>query len=336
VEPEPPPITIVDPNLSGGPDLITSGDERDPWRPTRRQRRIALVALAVVAVVTGATGIVGNVRAARSADQAAVASLHLAAVDGPDDLEPQGSVLVLVRNDGPHQVRLLSARLLAPGYAEQQLHEVIGPIGAVLIQLPDTAVCGPALLREPAELIRLRLRTYRGQVITRDVRLGPGAHRAVNHAARERCGYLPADEAFGFGVQSVERRGKQVVIRALVHDDSVLPLVLMRLAPAPGLEIEVWPRLPLQLPVQTSAQRITHFVELTLRVTVSGCPSFFSDPSSSTRVDLGTFVRGWVSRDPDVYEVPIPLVEPEVSGYPTVPDALLGLLEKSCSGIVIY
>lgn len=326
MEPEPPPITVVDPRLPGSTDLLLRGDDREPWRPTPRQKRVALAAAAVIAVVAGASYAADRARAGRRADRAALSTVRLwtdSLADGPG---PAGSIPLSLRNDGPSPVRVLAARLLAPGYDELALDDLVQPGESLAFDVTDAAPCGPQLVDEPAEAIRVRVRTHRGQITTRDVPLGPAAFTAVNHPARERCGYLGADESFAFEVESLELRGRAVVAHATVHDDSVLPLELRRVVAIPGLAVDVSPTTPLRLPPQTgTTDRVMHFVPLTLRLRVVDCSAFFSGPAFG----LDRLVHGWVVRGDSIFEVPIPLVTPDSREQP-VPIALIRLLVRSC------
>jgi hypothetical protein len=330
VEPAPPPITIVDPHAppSYATELLEAGDDREPFAWTPRRRYVALTAVTVATLVAGVASAVDMVREGHRLDRASVKAVQLHADAALEASAPAAEVQLSVRNDGPTAVRLLSARLLAPGYAEQPLSGVVGVGESVVVHLPDEVPCGPSLLKTPVEVLRLRVRTDRAQVVTRELTLGPSAYIAVNHPARERCGYLPPDEAFTFGVQSLQRQGHEVVVTALLHDESVLPLTLVRVAAVPGLEVVVSPRLPLHLPPQSGAQRRSHFVSVELRIRVTNCSAFFSAPGLTFLADRG-LVRGWVAHDASIWEVPIDMSEPEV-GFSPVPDVFFELLQDGC------
>jgi hypothetical protein len=330
VEPTPPPITIVDPHASPAytTELLAGGDEREPFQWTPRRRYVALTAVTVATLVAGVASAVDMVREGHRLDRASVTAVQLYADAAVEGSAPAAEVQLSLRNDGPTAVRLVSARLVAPGYGEQPLSDVLGAGESVVLHLPDQAPCGPALLAQPVETLRLQVRTDRAQVATREITLGPSAYIAVNHPARERCGYLPPDEAFSFGVQSMHRKGHEVVVKALVHDESVLPLTLVRVAAVPGLEVVVSPRLPLALPPQTGAQRKSHFVAVELHLRVANCSAFFSAPGLAFLADRG-LVRGWVTHDASIWEVPIDMSEPEV-GFSPVPDVFFELLQDGC------
>jgi len=329
VEPAPPPITIVDPHAPpSATEMLVAGDEREPFEWTPRRRYVALTAVTVATLVAGVASAADMVGDGHRRDRASIAAVRLYADAAVEATAPAAEVQLSLRNDGPSAVRLLSARLVAPGYGEQRLTGVVAAGESVVLHLPDEVPCGPKLLTEPVEVLRVRVRTDRQQVTTQELTLGPSAYIAVNHPARERCGYLPPDEAFTFGVQSLQRRGHQVLVKALVHDESVLPLILVRVAAVPGLEVEVAPRLPLRLPPQTGPERTSHFVPVTLRVRVANCSAFFSAPGLTFLADRG-LVRGWVAHDASIWEVPIDMSEPEV-GFSPVPDVFFELLQDSC------
>jgi hypothetical protein len=302
VEREPPPITITNPAAPAGGDVLGA----DPWRPSPRQKRIALTVAAVLVVVGGSAAAVGTVQHDRAADRAALRALRLATEPAPDTgTVPAGYVRVGLRNDGPAMVRLLGAQLVPGGYDEAQLAEALPAGGATTLGFQDTAPCGPALLTHPPTAVRVRLRTVRGSVVTREVTLGPGAAVDVTHRTQERCGYLPAGEAFQLGLTSVSVQDGTVVARGTVYDDGVLPLTLLRLREMPGLSLSVTPALPLVLPPQPAPGTVTHTVQLTLRLRVARCDLFLSALGFPQVQGVQQVVRGWVRRDGVDTEVPV-------------------------------
>jgi len=335
VEREPPPITITNPATPAGGDVVGA----EPWRPSPGQKRVALVVAAVLVVVGGTAAAVRGARRDSTADRAVLAAVRLAADDSPDiDLVPDGYVRMGVRNDGPGVVTLLGARLLPGGYGDARMHEELDPQGVVSVVFRDSARCGPALLTHPPTAVRVRLRTSRGTVTTRELTLSPGAFDAVTRPPRERCGYLLAGEAFDLGFTSVTLEHGTVVARATVHDNGVLPLTLQRLREAPGLSLTVSPALPLVLPPQPRPDTVTNTVEVTLRLRVTRCDIFLSAigyPQVGGGVQL---VRGWVRRDGVDTEVPVLMAgaaPPTGSSRPPAQASVLGDLLDRCRSFVI-
>ena len=335
MEPEPPPITITDPRAPAGEDVLGA----EPWTLSPRHRRIALVTTVVLVLLGGAALAVAGVRHDRAADRAALAAVQLA-TDVSSDGPPQGYVGVALRNDGPDAVRLLSARLVPGGYDETALHEQLPSGGLATVEFEDAAPCGPALLSHPPSAVRVRLRTVRGTVVTRELALSPGPYHDATHAAQERCGYLPAEEAFQLAVTSVSVHGPAVVLRATAYDDSVLPLTLLRLREAPGLSLSVTPALPLPLPPQPAAGRVRHVVTLTLRLRVSRCDLFLSALGYPQVQGVQQVVRGWVRRAGVDTEVPVldaggaqPPTNVDVP--PGDPALVLGHLLTRCPSLVV-
>jgi hypothetical protein len=337
VEREPPPITITNPAAPAGGDVLGA----DPWRPSPEQKRVALVVAAVLVVVGGTGAAVGTVQHDRAADRAALRALRLVTDVAPDTgIVPQGFVRVGLRNDGPASVRLLSAQLVPGGYGETPAREELLPGGIATLGFRDTTPCGPALLAHPATAVRVRLRTVRGTLVTRDVRLGPGPSSDVTHGAQERCGYLPAAEAFQLGLTSVAVQGGTVVAQGTVFDESVLPLTLQRLRAMPGLSVSVTPELPLVLPPQPAPGEQVHNVDLTLRLRVTSCATFLSALGFPQVQGVQQVVRGWVRRDGVDTEVPVldaggaqPPTQFDVP--PGDPAVVLGYLLDGCRSFVI-
>lgn len=321
MEREAPPITIVDPHAqAGGGELL----DVEPWRPTERQQLLGLAVAIVVLLVGGLITATEQLRRERAAQRAAVAALALEATEAPDTgVVPAGFVRVALRNGGPDAVRLLTARLVPGGYPEVTLTRQVAAGAEVTLGFPDTAPCEP-LLTTPPDAVQLRLRTAEGTEVTRELPLSPGAYGDVNRTALERCGYLPAFEAFGFTLIAVDVEGSTVVLEALVFNDSVLPLTLDRLTHAPGLSLTTSRALPLVLPPQPGPGVLANTVPLTLRLRVTSCEVYVGT--------LGDQVlRAWVMRDASLFEVDVLGVEPTRSFRPPVdPGLVLTSLLQTC------
>jgi hypothetical protein len=259
--------------------------------------------------------------------------LRLATDVVPDtDLVPDGWVGIAVRNDGPESVRLLSARLLAAGYSPATLSATLASGGITTITFHDTTSCSPVLLTAPADSVSLQLRTARGTTLTRELALSPGAHDDVNRPARERCGYLPAEESFALTLTAVDVVGRDVVVAAKATNLSVLPLELLRLREAPGLSMQASRGMPIELPVQSTPGTTSRAVPLTLRFRVTDCDVFlktlgFPDAPQPTQ----QLLRAWVFRDSTAFELQVLTVDPARSFRPPVdPTAVLSPLLTTC------
>lgn len=327
VEKEPPPITVVDP--SRGTDVLV-------MEPEQTSRRVVLVGL-VVALLGGTAVVADTLRDDRVADRAALAAVRLLTEAPPDTgIVPAGTVRIAVRNVGPEAVRLLSARLVAPGYGEVRVDKRVPAGAAVTIGLRDTATCGPTMLATPAESVTVRLRTARGSTVTRSLPLSPTAFKEVNHAARARCGYLGAGEAFSFQATSLSDEGKTVLVAAQVVNRSLLPLTLYRFDPTPGLRISLSPSLPIDLPVQTRPDGREGSVPVVLRLQVTDCADFLRSLGYPNLGGAEDVVRGYVMRDATAYEVPVLRVDPTRSFLPRVDTSnVLTRLLRTCPTIVI-
>ena len=89
VEPEPPPITIVNPHApASATDVLVSGDEREPWRWTQRRRHVALTAVVVATLVAGVASAVDMVRENHRLDRASVDAVQLRAEAPVEELAP--------------------------------------------------------------------------------------------------------------------------------------------------------------------------------------------------------------------------------------------------------
>src|SRR4051794_10302654 len=110
----PPVITITDPSsplpLS---DVIGEEPSRPPRRLSTNQRRLAALVALIVATAYGGIWAVSRIREGHRLDREAVAELTLAVAASQ---EVGGALELTLLNSGRHPVRLLSARLEAPGY----------------------------------------------------------------------------------------------------------------------------------------------------------------------------------------------------------------------------
>jgi hypothetical protein len=317
MEHEPPPVRVVDPSL-GTTDLV--GDDR-PRRGGALAVGLVVVLLTVVALST--------LREDKAADRVAVDELRLSAAESPRS-EGSAVVRVAVRNDGPTSVQVLSARLVAEGYVSEAVDQTVAPGSRLVLSLRDSATCAPTLPAHPVEAVELLVRTQTGTTVTRSVALSPSAYREVNHTARERCGYLPADEAFSFeGVSSRLETGS-ATIRARVANGSLLPMQLSRLLPMTGLSLITEPKLPLEVPVQPKPLVVGRFVDLRLTLTVDDCSTFLQ--SYNRGAGRRELVRGWlVQEEVSVFEVPVLSVDPASCFRPVVdPEAIATHLLGAC------
>jgi hypothetical protein len=332
VDAQPPPSTIVNPHAPAGHgEVLVSGDDKDPWRPSRAQVMVALTVASIGLVVAGVTVAVNKVRTEHRLDREALAALQLVADQGFETAEGRGpdTVEVALRNESPHAVRLLSARLDADGFGALPLDSELAAGESVVLAFPNRIACSRSVLTDPADAVVVRLRTHRGQVVTRREPLSPTAFMEVNRPAQERCGYLPADEAFGFLVGSIRYVGDQVVARLQLYNNSLLPLALARLREAPGLSLELSRPLPLALPPQDEPQAITRLVDLELRLRMVSCSSFLEAAGGGDLFDL---VQAWVQREGYVVEVPLQLAPPTQEFDPF---ALHQQLVRNCSDVVV-
>lgn len=312
MEREAPPVTIVDPHApAGGGELL----DVEPWRPTERQQLLGLAVAVLVLLVGGLATATDLVRTERTERRAALAALALSAGEAPDTgTVPAGFVRVALRNGGPDAVSLLTAQLVPGGYPEVMLARQVAAGAEVTLGFPDTAPCEP-LLTTPPDAVRLQLRTTAGTEVTRELPLSPGAYGDVNRTALARCGYLPAFEAFGVTLTSVDVEGAFVVVQARVFNDSVLPLTLDRLTHAPGLSLTTSRPLPLALPPQPGPGVLANTVPLTLRLRVTSCEVYVGTLDDQV-------VRAWVLRDASLFEVDVLGMDPSRSFRPPV-DPLL-------------
>lgn len=263
MEPAPPPITIVNPNApTGTADLLDSGSDR--WRPTGRQKLLVAMAALIVALIAAGVAEIQHVHHERALDAAAIKDVSLA-VHTPADYYGDDQLLLL--NGGTLPVRVVSVALVGDGYAERQQDVAVTSGTNGQVQLSTSKNCRVAMYTEQAEQVRVRVRTARGDLVSRVLPLPSDLADGIGRTERDRCGFLRPGEALGSNVVSTERRGRDVVVTLDVHNAGRESLTITRLDSSPGLAASV--HLPVALPARafwTGQSRSTRLV-ITLRIT---------------------------------------------------------------------
>jgi hypothetical protein len=278
VDPAPPPITITDPNAPPlATEVLTFGDERRRRRPSSRATRRAALWLAVVAVAgVGLRAGVGAVLAQR-ADAKAVAEVDLTllgvvrpvgVLEG-DDLLPVTTVQLV--SHGAHHVQLTDVQLV--GATARAMVGDLGP-DPFYLPLPALASCDLALLSHPPNRLRLGMRTYRGQHLTRTLTLGAEELGSYVSNERVRCGFPPPGQAAMVDLRRSEVAGRTLVAHYVLGNDSLAPLDLVGIRGSAGLTVSTSATLPLRLVARTGARAT--FREVVLRIRVTDCDAYRS------------------------------------------------------------
>jgi hypothetical protein len=273
MNPEPPPITIVDPNAPPGtPDLIDSG--RDPWRPSRRQAVVGTVVVLLLALVAGLAAQVRHVRHESALDRQSVRGVRLLVNVSEPDLSasgdvPAGSVLLNVLNDGRGLVRLRSVRIDSRAEVPVETGSDLIPGALTTVPMPMSGSCAADAGRAQHTLT-FRLRTDRGQAVTTTQ---PLLDDLVNQHERERCGTQTPIEALASAIVSATRRGRWVDVVLDLRNTSVLPLTVTSLTAPQGLVAQL-PPLPVVLAPATAPHGTGPSRQLRLSLQVSSCDAY--------------------------------------------------------------
>lgn len=325
VDPQRPPVTIVNPNApTHSGDLLESGPDAPRWRPTQRWVPAVAIALAALGTLVGATFGVLHLRHERALDRAALADVEVSAVYDQDS----PSTAVKIFNDGSFPVTLLSASVDAPGYGDSN-PGLLGPGESGSFVLDDSRACTPGVLSSQPQHMVLSGKTYRGQRFARSIPLDSDALDAALSDDQDRCGYQPPEDAFTLDVTSVREVGADVVVRAALGNQSVLPLTLVGFEAWPGLRVTTAATMPISLPEAPDVGDL-QTVLVTLRLHVSNC----RDLNETGGLPLPFDPMGWVhlrrgsttARAPLVFE-PVQFQDGQTDG--PSPTALL--FKRACN-----
>ena len=268
--PEPPLITISDPNNPGRPvDVVGGGSDRDPWRPTRRTWTVLGVAALVAAVVVPSVLLAQQRASDRAKDREALRQVQLATMLSQAPPTSVSSEVVGVRNDGALAVRILAFQVVAPGYRQVSTDVSLAPYDVAPLEVPDTATCSPGLLTGLPAQLWLTVRTTRGQVVRRTVPLTAEASMALVSASQRRCRYLPTNEALVFSLHETHTVGRTLVASVNLVNQGHAPLTVTFLDAGAGFTVTASRTLPFSLPPEpTDGAR---GVDVTLRLRVGDC-----------------------------------------------------------------
>ncbi len=274
--PEPPPITIRDPSRPAQHlDFLGNADDA-AWRPGRRLRVLAAVLVALLA--TAGLGL-QHVRAASqdaALDRAALRELAVvlsAAVQDAAQSRPTDVPLVL-RNEGPDPITVVTVRLDQPGYATQAVQAPLAPAQNVTVVVTGTPVCGATVPDAGPQRVLVVVRDYRGG--RRELTLSTAPEmldQQVLLRVRKACGLLPLQESVQLGALGTRRHADVVELDAALRDGGVLPAAIVGVEPDPGLHVATDPALPLRLrpASRTGADTVPLEQPLSLQLRVTDC-----------------------------------------------------------------
>lgn len=231
-----PVVTISDPTRPGEPvDVMVSGTEKEPWKPTRRHWT-AVAVLALLAVAAVVPDKVVSARAAdRRAELAAVEAVRISVGSGAP-ADTADSLRMTVSNDGPAPVTLLEVQV--DGYQPVRLSKQIKSVSGEAVDLKDTAACTERLLTPGSETrARVRVRTAGGSDVVRRVAVPGDVWLPLNALAQKRCGYLQAAEALVVS-GSGSAKGKAFELRVTARNRGKLPLQIGYVDVGPGLVVD--------------------------------------------------------------------------------------------------
>jgi hypothetical protein len=264
VDPAPPPITIVNPNApEGAMEVIGSDGGR---RLSAYQKAVALLTAAIVALLVTGVQRVRHVRHEDALDAAARDGVSLEVRGGEERSELQ----LLSRSSG--DVTVLSVGFVGDGYRERRQEVRISPQSFAMVTTPDAKNCRTSLFDSGPKQVRVTVRTSRGDVVTRTLRLGESVSTQVQAAERYKCQYLLPEEAVGADVLSSRREGRDVVVVWRVLNFGRFPVTVVGINPPAGLAATT--SLPVTLDRAAFFTGHSKPVTVTVRLRVTDCAAF--------------------------------------------------------------
>jgi hypothetical protein len=284
---------MSDPSRPGQPlDIVTAGDERDPWRPGRTTWALVAVLVLAAAITVPIRAHQRHVDRLRALDDAAAAAVALAPTSDPrlsgvDDT--RDTVGIGLRNDSDLPVTVLGYQVLGEGYRAQKVNLSLKGNELIGFDVADTATCSTKLLNSDtmAQEMRLTVRTARGQVVTKDEPLVDTAGAALSSVARTRCALYSTLEAF---IPQVLDAGtvshRRLTTTVALHNAGRLPLTLTSVQSYPGTTVTMSRHAPLAIPYDPKAlESPSGGLEVEFSVTLSDCTKAlgasptFADPN---------------------------------------------------------
>jgi hypothetical protein len=246
---------VPDPDTPAGTaELLSSGPDRDPWRPSRRLVRATAALLAVVVAGAGAVRWQQHGDHVRDRRDAAVRSV--APVLLVDGLLGAGAALT-VRNDGPETVQLLEVRLDAPAHETLRLSGSLLPGQKRALTPPDGQACASAIQRTRTTGATVVV-SVRGTRVSRHVELLPPYRELLQELVAESCRWAPIEVSLN-GYVTVEQRHRGSVALAFhLQNASGSTLRVLRLDSfLPWLDL-LTADLPLTVPRQQGRETVLH------------------------------------------------------------------------------
>jgi hypothetical protein len=336
VQPEPPPVTIVDPNAPAGTaDLLEGG--RDPWRSSRKQLASGAMLVLVVALLSAAGGWVHHVaqvgadhrrlRALAAAEVAHVQLVLSASCCTVDSSSSQERLVLSVGNAGPDRVRLQSVdyggvRSWVPGPEGE-----LGLFPGMTVDLPVRygMPCGPRAGRMAPSTMALHVQLPRGGRWVGTTTVDREGLSQVETAVRLRCGMqTPTEAVYADGVQA-RFEGRTIVMTYDVRNTSRTAMAVTAVLGNAGLRVTA-EHMPLRLP--PGGQNAVRGERLTVRVGIGDCRPFraYQSQPSHEAAHLLLTVRG----PSETQDVIAELIIPVQSSLNVMVDAQ-SLLRRWCS-----
>ena len=244
-------------------DVIGSGSERDPWRPSRRTTWLGVLALVLLAGLAYGARALHEHQQQQAADQRLADQVALAVTPSSTGSDWQ------IGNLSPSLLTVTSARLDFPDRPLFAGPRQLSSYGSLDLQ-PGPQVCDQRLYdRGPSSLV-VEAVTARGVRLTRRITLGAGARAGLWSLLRGTCQMpLPGDALVG-EIVAATWTGGTVRLTYGVYNVGELPLTVEAVTYLPGVAVRAAP-LPLVLPVREKGANYPPTRDLVVQLHVSSC-----------------------------------------------------------------